>query len=388
MAEPAATPDTASLRSEFLLDPAVTFLNHGSFGACPAPVMATFDAWQRELEREPVEFLLRRATGLVRTATEALADYLACDADDVVLVANATYAMNMVARSLPLSAGDRILITDHEYGAMDRLWRFVCERSGATLERCLLPVPLRSHDEVISAFADALDDTVRVVSLSHITSPTGLVLPVAEVCRMAREVGAPSVVDGAHGPSQIDLDVSAVGADFYVGNCHKWLCSPKLAGFLYSRPGVDITVDPLVVSWGWDEPSLAERVHWQGTPDLCAFLSVPAAIDYQRERDWPAVRARCVDDAVYLQERLLELPGVAPLSDSAEPLFRPMVSVLLPPTTDEEAQRKLFADHVIEVPIFEWHDHLVLRCSIAAYNDRHDIDRFVGALGPLLGGGG
>jgi isopenicillin-N epimerase len=384
MAEPAATPDAAALRREFLLDPEVTFLNHGSFGACPEPVMRAFEGWQRELEREPVEFLLRRATGLVRTATEALADYLACDADDLVLVSNATMAMNMVARALPLSAGEKVVITDHEYGAMDRLWRFVCERSGATLERCELPVPLRSDDEVISAFADALDDTVRVVSLSHITSPTGLLLPAGEVCRMAREIGAVSVIDGAHAPGQIDLDVPSVGADFYIGNCHKWLCSPKLAGFLHTRPGVDIRVDPLVVSWGWDDAELADRVHWQGTPDLCAFLSVPAAIEYQRERDWPSVCARCVADAVYLHERLLELGGVAPISESAEPLFRQMVSVLLPPTTDPETQQKLFADHSIEVPINPWHGGILLRASVAGYNDRDDIDRFVDALAPLL----
>jgi isopenicillin-N epimerase len=373
------------LRREFLLDPQVTFLNHGSFGACPEPVMRTFQSWQRELEREPVEFLLRRASGLVRESSETLAGYVGCDADDIVLVPNATYAMNMVARSLPLTEGDRVVSTDHEYGAMDRLWRFVCERTGATLLRCPLPAPLHGDDEVVSAFASVLDDTVRVVSLSHITSPTGLVLPVEDICGLARDLGATTVVDGAHGPGQLDLDLPALGADFYVGNCHKWLCSPKVAGFLYTRRGVDIRVDPLVVSWGWDAAELAERVLWPGTPNISALLSIPAAIEYQGERDWASVRARCATDADYVHERLLALPGVRPVSQGPLPAFRQMVSVLLPPGTDARVQEKLFAAHSIEVPVNEWHGERLLRVSVAAYNDRDDLDRFVAALAPLLG---
>lgn len=383
--EAAAAPSARLLREEFLLDPHVTFLNHGSFGACPEPVMRTFEAWSRELEREPVEFLLRRATGLVRTQAEALAAYLRCRADDLVLLPNATYALNMVARSLPLTDRDRVLTSDHEYGAIDRLWEFVCERTGATLVRCPLPVPVHSAADVVSAFADMLDESVRVVSLSHITSPTGLVLPVEEVCRLARAVGAITVVDGAHGPGQLDLDVPSVGADFYIGNCHKWLCSPKVAGFLHSRPGVEIRVDPLVVSWGWDADELAERAHWQGTPALSALLSISAAIDYQRDRHWAAVNARCAADAAYVHERLLALPGVAPVSDAAQPLFRQMVSVLLPPAAaDAHIQQRLFADHAIELPINAWHGGLLMRVSVAAYNDREDLDRLVEALGPML----
>jgi isopenicillin-N epimerase len=362
----------------------VTFLNHGSFGACPAPVMEAFQSWQRELEREPVEFLLRRAKGLIRTSSEALAEYVGCSADALVLVPNATYAMNMVARSLPLAEGDRVVITDHEYGAMDRLWQFVCERSGAALVRCPLPVPLHSEDEVLSAFERVLDETVRVVSFSHITSPTGLLLPVEELCRLARDIGATTVVDGAHGPGQVDLELPSLGSDFYVGNCHKWLCSPKVAGFLHTRPGIDIRVDPPIVSWGWDGSDLAERAHWQGTQNLSALLSIPAAIRYQEERDWSSVRARCAADAAYAYERLLALHGVEPVSESAVPMFRQMVSVLLPAGTDPQVQEKLFDAHMIEVPVNEWHDGLLLRVSVAAYNDRDDLDRLVDALAPLL----
>jgi isopenicillin-N epimerase len=378
-----AGPDAQSLRSEFLLDPTVTYLNHGSFGACPDPVMRTYQCWQRELEREPVAFLQRRARGLLRDSRTALAEHVGCSADEITLVPNATFAMNMVARSLRLAAGDRVLITDHEYGAMQRLWQLVCQRSGATLVRCRLPVPVTGPDEVLAAFRGVLDDTVRVVSLSHVTSPTGLVLPVADVCRLARGMGATTVVDGAHGPGQVDLDLSTMEADFYIGNCHKWLCSPKSAGFLYARH--DVGVDPLVVSWGWDASRLTERAEWQGTLDISPYLSVPASIRYQSERDWPAVRARCARDAAYVHERLLALPGVAPVSRAASPMFRQMVSVRLPSSTDAHVQERLFAAHSIEVPVTQWYDDRLLRVSVAAYNDRADLERLVGALAPLLG---
>jgi len=380
-----AGPDARSLRSEFLLDPKVTYLNHGSFGACPEPVLRTFQAWQRELEREPVEFLSRRAGDLLQVSKAALAGYVGCSADEIVFVPNATSAMNMVARSLRLAEGDRVVITNHEYGAMDRLWQLVCERSGATLVRCRLPTPLTGRDEVQAAFRGVLDDTVRVVSLSHITSPTGLVLPVEDVCRLALDVGATTVVDGAHGPGQVDLDLAALGADFYIGNCHKWLCSPKAAGFLYTRRDVDIDVDPLVVSWGWDASRLAERTGWQGTQDISAYLSVPASIRYQEERNWQAVRARCVTDAAYVHDRLLALPGVTPVSPAAGPMFRQMVSVMLPAGTDPQIQERLFATYSIEVPVRQWCGGHLLRVSVAAYNDRNDLERLVHALAALLG---
>ena len=384
MSEPVAAPDVQSFKREFLLDPEVTFLNHGSFGACPEPVMQAFWSWQRELEREPVEFMLRRASGLVRSSMEALAAYRRLRPRRHR--AGAERDLRDEHGRAVASAG-RGRSRGHHRPRVRRgrpFWEFVCEQTGATLVRCELPVPAHGADEIVSAVAGVLDDAVRVVSLSHITSPTGLVLPVRDVCRLARDAGAITVIDGAHGPGQLDLDLDSLGADFYVGNCHKWLCSPKVAGFLYTRPEVELRVDPLVVSWGWDAGGLAERAHWQGTQNLSALLSIPDSIRYQEERDWPAVRARCAADAAYLHERLLALPGVTPVSQGAVPMFLQMVSVLLPPGTDPQVQEKLFAGHSIELPVNEWHGGRLLRASVAAYNDRADLDRLVGALGPLL----
>ncbi|WP_028066802.1 aminotransferase class V-fold PLP-dependent enzyme [Solirubrobacter soli] len=353
----------------FLLDPGVTYLNHGAFGACPEPVMRVFQDWQRELERQPAEFLVRRAPELLREAAAALAAYVGAEA--VALIPNATVAMNMVARSLPLRAGDVVLTTDHEYGAVDRLWELVCERTGAELRRCDVGFPVAGDAAVLAAVESGLDERVRVVSISHITSPTGLVFPVAEVCALARSVGALSVVDGAHGPGQVELSLSTLGCDFYAGNCHKWLCAPKVAGFLYTRPGVEATIDPLVVSWGWDEPALAERVAWPGTSELSAYLSVPAAIDFVTAGDW---RERCVRLAADLHARL-----PAPAGDVS--LVRQMVAAEVPPHVTEEQ----FRARGIEVPVGVWRGRNLLRVSVAPYTSHEDLERLLSVMYQLSG---
>jgi isopenicillin-N epimerase len=353
----------------FLLDPGVTYLNHGAFGACPEPVMRVFQQWQRELERQPAEFLVRRAPELLRESVSALAAYVG--AEDLVLIPNATVGMNMVARSLALRAGDVVLTTDHEYGAVDRLWELVCERTGAELRRCEVPYPVTGDRGVIDAIAAGLDERVRVVSISHITSPTGLVFPVGEVCALARAAGALSVVDGAHGPGQVDLSLSTLGCDIYVGNCHKWLCAPKVAGFIYTRPGVEVTIDPLVVSWGWDEPTLAARAAWPGTAELSAYLSVPAAIELQSAE----VRSRCVAAAAELHGRL----GFTAAGDVS--MVRQMVAVEVPGHVTEEH----FRARRIEVPVGVWRGRNLLRVSVAPYTTGDDLDRLAEAMDQLAG---
>ncbi len=210
-------PDLTEL---FLLRPDIIFLNHGSFGACPRPVFDEYQRWQRELERQPVEFLGRRFDGLLRAAREPLAQYVNCDPDELVYVPNATTGLNIVARSLALQPGDEILSTDHEYGALERTWTFLAEKTGAVYRRQPIPVPVTTADEFIERFWSGVTPRTRVIFLSHLTSPTALIFPVQELCRRAREVGILSIVDGAHTVGQIPLDLTALGADFYSSNCH------------------------------------------------------------------------------------------------------------------------------------------------------------------------
>lgn len=378
----------------FQLRPDVAFLNHGSFGACPRPVFETYQRWQRELEGEPVEFLGRRLGGLLAEARAALGSYLGVEADDLVFVPNATYGMNIVARSLELQPGDEVLGNDHEYGAVARTWRFLCGQHGATYRPAPLALPVSTPEALIEELWSGVTERTRVLVVSHITSPTALTLPVASICRRAREQGILTVVDGAHAPGQIPLDLPAIGADFYTGNCHKWLCGPKGAAFLYARPERQPLLKPLVVSWGWEarEPGpspFLDYFEWTGTHDPAAYLSVPAAIAFQAEHDWPNVRAACHELAREARERIGALTGLPPISPDAGDYswWEQMCALPLPARTDVPAdalRERLWEHDAIEVPITEWGDQRFVRVSIQAYNSPRDVDRLVHALSALL----
>lgn len=378
-----------SLKPQFLLDPKVIFLNHGSFGACPRPVFQAYQQWQRELERQPVEFLGRRAIELLAEARARLAAYLGCKADEVVYFPNPTTALNVVARSLNLRPGDEILTTDHEYGAMDRTWRFVCRKAGARYVRWPIPLPVTSHADFVETFWAGVTERTRVIFISHITSPTALTFPVQEVCRRARQAGLLSIVDGAHAPGQIPLNLAALGADIYAGACHKWLCAPKGSAFLYARREVQQWLEPLVISWGWESehPSGSQFVdyhEWQGTRDLAAFLSVPAAIEFQAARDWETVRRRCRALASDTRRRLNALTGLDPICPDSPEWFTQMAAARLPNVDLERLQERLYDQFRLEVPLMRWNGQPLIRLSFQAYNSRADADTLVDALAQLL----
>jgi len=377
------------MKDLFLLDPEVIYLNHGSFGACPAPVFAEYQRWQRELEREPVELLGRRAPVLLAEARRALARYLGCGPNDVVYFPNPTTAINMVVRSLGLSQGDEILASDHEYGAMERTWRFMCRKTGARYVQQTIAVPVASPEQALEEFWGGVGERTRVIFISHITSPTALCFPVEAICARARQAGILTIVDGAHAPGQIDLDLTELGADLYTGACHKWMCAPKGAAFLFARPEVQARLEPLVVSWGWepDEPGpspFIDQQEWQGTRDLSAFLSVPAAIEFQREHEWAAVRRRCRALALELQSRLQSELGLQPVAGDERLLPPQMFSMQLPQCDPEELQRKLLERFRIEVVARRWSHMYLLRVSLQAYNDESDADALVSALSQVL----
>jgi isopenicillin-N epimerase len=378
-----------SLRSQFLLDPSVVFLNHGSFGACPRPVFDEYQRWQRELERQPVEFLGRRANDLLAEARAALAAYLGAPPDDLVYFPNPTTAVNMVARSLALGAGDEILTTDHEYGAMDRTWRFVCGKTGAQYVRRAMPVPLTTADNFIDAFWAGVTERTRLIFLSHLTSPTALIFPVAAICRRARAAGILTVVDGAHAPGQLPLDLTEVGADIYVGACHKWLMAPKGAAFLYARPELQAQLEPLVVSWGWENetpgPSPFIDFHeWQGTRDLAAFLTVPAAIRFQAEQGWEQVRAACHALVSETRARANALTGLEALCPDSPAWFGQMATIRLPKVDSAALKVRLYDEFRVEVPLVNWNGADFVRVSFQGYNTRADMETLLKALEVLL----
>ncbi len=377
------------LRRHFLLDPSVTFLNHGSFGATPRPVFRAYQRWQRELERQPVEFLGRRFTGLMHTARKVLADYLGTEADNLVFTTNVTESLNIVARSLQLGAGDEVLGTDHEYGALDRTWRFLAKERGFKYINQAIPIPLTTQDDFVEAFWKGVTPHTRVIFLSHITSPTALLFPVKKVIERARRGGILTVVDGAHAPGQIPLQLDDLEADFYGGNLHKWLCAPKGAGFLYARPEAQHLLKPLVVSWGYEAefPGPSEFVdqhEWTGTRDIAAFLSVPAAIEFQQEHDWEKVRRACHELAQEAQKRICAISGYPPLSDDT--WFSQLVAAPLPESTQLVALKMhLYDEYRIEVPLILWNGRKFIRVSVQGYNTHRDVEKLVKALEELVG---
>jgi isopenicillin-N epimerase len=354
------------MRDLFLLDPEVTYLNHGSFGACPRPVFEAYQRRQRELEREPVEFIIRRLPDLLAEARAALGGYVGASADDLTFVPNAGTGVNMAARAVGLAAGDEVLATDLEYGALNFTWKWLCDRAGASY----VCVP---WDELF----DRVTERTRVLYVSHVTSETALELPVAELVARGRELGLVTIVDGAHAPGHVPLDIESIGADFYAGNCHKWLCAPKGAGFLWVAPEWQERVDGAIVSWGYSEDrgTFLDRTQFQGTRDSSAYLAVPDAIAFVQAHD---DAARCVALAREARRRLCELLEQEPIAP--ESMVQRMASFRVP--GDAHAlQRALWDEHRIEIPAMG--DDL-MRISIAMYTQEEDVERLLDALPAAL----
>ena len=380
---------TNSLRDEFLLDPQITFLNHGSFGATPRRVFDYYQRWQRELEYEPVEFLGRRAPELLQASRNILAEYLSTQANNLVYVQNATVGLNIVARSLNLVPGDEVLSSDHEYGALDRTWKFIAQKRG--FKYINYPIPsVSTIEEFVDGFWQGVTPHTRVIFISHITSPTAIIFPVKELCSRARKAGILTIIDGAHVPGQLSLSLDDLGADIYCGNLHKWLCAPKGSAFLFARPEIQPLIEPLVVSWGWqsENPGTSPFIdfhEWAGTRDISAFLAVPEAIRFQQDFQWDKIRSDCHCLASELQQKIIALTGIPPLHPNSPDWFAQMGAALLPDDIDAETlQSRLFLDYRIEVPITKWNNHKLIRFSLQAYNTHEDIIKLEKALFALL----
>ncbi|MCY3779748.1 MAG: aminotransferase class V-fold PLP-dependent enzyme [Chloroflexi bacterium] len=369
-------------RADFLIRDDIVFLNHGSFGACPRPVFERYQAWQLELERQPIEFLLRNRAALMAEARSRIAEYFNVSCEDIVFVTNATAGLNIALRSLRLQPGDEILTSSHEYGAVYRLLEFVAAKTGARIIPHQVHLPYETDAAFLDAFfADASARTKAIV-ISHITSPSSLIFPVELICRRAREQGILTIIDGAHAPGQLPLDLTTIGADIYSGNFHKWMCAPKGSGFLHVRPEHQAMIDPLVISHGWREGSgFVERNEWGGTRDIAPFLTVPAAIDFLREHDWDKVRARCHKLAARAQAEICARYGLRPLSRNQ---FAQMVTIPLPECKAAAVKEQLYDTYGIEVPIGRYFDRCGVRVSVQAYNRADDIAQLVAALEALI----
>lgn len=378
-------------RDLFLIDSDVVFLNNGSFGACPRVVFDEYQRWQRELERQPVEFLGRRLPGLMREAREKTAPFLNLTADDFVFVMNTTEGMNVVARWLMLEhlkPGDEILTTDHEYGATNNMWRFACQYTGALYKPVAVTLPMTTPDTFLEEIWSQVTPRTKILFLSHLTSASALIFPIQELCRRARAAGIITVIDGAHAPGQLSpLDIPATGADFYSGNFHKWVCAPKGSAFLYVHPQYQAAIEPLIISHGWPngwpghvDGVFPARHQGQGTADYAAWLTVPSAIDFLHTHNWDAQRAECetLVSAAYTQmQAWTELEGLSPNSPT---WLGQMVTCPLPPCDVNEIKNRLYEEYRVEIPVYDFKGQPYLRFSFQAYNTQADLDTTVQAL--------
>ena len=377
------------MKELFLLDPEVTFLNHGSFGACPIPVFESYQRWQRELEWQPVELLGRRIDDLLATVREEIGAYLNCPPDSVVDIMNSTWGVNLIIRSLELEEGDEVLTTNHEYGACTMAWDWLLNKMGARLVRHDIPLPVTSQEEIVESMWSQVTERTKAIFLSHITSPTAITFPVEQICQRAREAGILTIVDGSHAPGQIPLDMDALGVDVYTGNFHKWLCSPKGSAFLYVRPEEQGWVESLIISWGWGrhgvlEPStFVQRNEWQGTRDPSAFLAVPDAIKFQAEHDWPSVRARCHELARETRQRIADFSGCDPIHPDSPEWYAQLVACPVRTSNPQELKQRMYDDYRVEAPITSWGGLDMVRVSYQGYNDRDDLERLMTAIEAL-----
>ena len=372
-----------------MLRPEITYLNFGAYGSCPAPVFENYQNWQLELEREPAQFIGFNGPSYLKKSREALAAFINCNADDIVYVSNPSYAINIIAKSLILNKGDEVLSTNLEYGALDRTWNFYCSKAGAVYRRQSIELPLVSKDQFISDFYKGLSEKTKVVFLGQITSATALIFPVKEICEIARAKGLMTIIDGAHVPGHIPLDISALKPDIYTGTCHKWMCTPKGCSFLYVKKELQDLFDPLVISWGYQAryPSASQFLDYhqmQGTRDFSAFLTVPKAIGFMKENQWDKVAADCRGLAHKNYERFCALMNSKPLCPVSDEFLGQMCSIPVSTHKPEQLQRHLFEKYNIEIPVMKQDDQIYIRYSIQGFNSQEDLDKLYRALNDII----
>jgi len=376
------------LRDQFLLRPDITYLNFGSFGACPKPVFEQYQQFQLELEQEPVQFITNTGLQYVKNAREALGNYLDADADDLVFVTNPSYAVNIIAKSFSLGAGDEVLTTEWEYGACDRTWQYYCDKAGARYIKQPIRLPLQDQDDFVAQFLKGVTKKTKLIFLSHITSSTAIRFPVEKVVAEAKKMGIMTFVDGAHAPAQVPLSLRSLGVDIYTGACHKWMMTPKGSSFLYVRKEHQGLFDPLVISWGYkaEKPSHSLFLDYhqqQGTRDFSAFCTIPAAISFMKENNWDEVSSQCRQVVLKNALRFCNLLGTEPLLPLDDFFVRQLFSIPIRTKDPELLKGRLYDEYRIQIPVMRHGDRVFIRYSIQAFNQPEDLDRLEEALKEL-----
>ncbi len=366
----------------------VTYLNHGSFGAVPLLVRAAQQSLRQRCEDQPMDFLVRDFESLWLAARRELTLWLGTHEQNIALCENATAGMNELASWFPLAPGDEVLLNEHEYGAVKRIWQRRCQQSAATIRYLQLPGQVDDPDQIVETIVGACSHRTRLVVVSHITSPSAMIMPVEQLCPKLRDLGIAVCVDGPHALLQQSINLNQLDCDFYTASCHKWLCAPIGSGFLFIHPRWHDQAEPLRLSWGRlppEQPSQwSDEFLWTGTRDCSAMLSIPAAIDFFRQVAMAELDQRNHALARYTRTQLLELPGTQPLYADSRQLYGWMVAIKLPVGDHNTLQERLWSIYRIEVPVHFLDGRFLIRVSCHAYNTERDIDALLNALSQEL----
>ena len=387
-----------NLKNQFLLDNKVTFLNHGSFGACPKIIFNEYQSWQKKLENQPVKFLdqFRDFGPNMTNVREALSKKINCNVNNLVPVVNATTGLNAIIKSLHFKKGDEVIISNHEYGALEKTWQFIKTKYKIKITIAKVSLPITSEEKFIKDFVKKFTSKTKILFLSHITSPTALLFPIKKLVKIAKQHKIITIIDGAHAPGHIDLNLKNLNADFYSGNCHKWMMSPKGAAFMWSSSKYKNHLDPLIVSHGWNKKNnsinqkgalgnsrFIDMFEYNGTKDPAAWLSVPASIKYINDKKNTKL---FITQSKVLYNFALKLSNTFKMPLLGDRKFLPplMISVPIPKVKEIEFQRKLYKNYKIEIPIIPWENKSFARISYQLYNSIKDLEKLEYALKKLL----
>lgn len=376
----------AAIRHEWLLDPNKLTVNHGAYGATPKRVLAAQDEWRRRMEAQPSLFMRLTLPPALRAAADSLGRFVGAEARDLVFVDNATSGCNAVLRSLDFAPGDEVLILSHAYGAVRNTIRYLANRHGVKIVEAKVEFPQPDAEQIVAAVAAALTERTRIAVLDHITSSSAIVMPIARLVALCREAGVPVLVDGAHAPAQVDLDLTALEADWYVGNCHKWLMAPKGCAFLWARRDRQADIHPLTISHGFGRGYL-EEFDWTGTRDPSAFLAVEAALSFHEVLGGATLRER--NKALAERGAAILAAALGTETGAGAELSGTMRLVRLPITGLATPERALAARHQLEIrgcdaPVSAVDGGLWLRLSAQAYNEEVDYEQLAGFVSSLL----
>lgn len=380
-----------NLENEFLLNPDITFLNNGSFGSCPKVVFAEYQRWQRVLEFQPVDFFANELFPNLLKNRDALAKFIHCDSEDLILTTNATYAVNTIIRSLDLKQGDEVLTTNHEYGACINAWKFWAQEKGFKLKYVDLELPFEDETSLVKGFEETITSNTKVMFFSEITSQTAQLLPAKELCKLARKNEIISVVDAAHAVGQLNISLKEKNPDFYFSNIHKWLYAPKGTAFLYTRKNMQTLVKPLITGWGWQQMSdfssgnsYVDANQYYGTADLSSYLTIIKALEFYKANQVEILKKKCND---LLKETLIQAESITGLSSlySNFPEDLQLGVFELPAKyKSSELKKILYEKYKIEIPVINWSEKILVRISVQIYNNKEDLKELLKALKKLF----